>query len=136
MELIFQYVSKRLCLMQSSIADCTGQFLQYYRTIKMMQHEYRISNIRAKQHDGEQIYLWETLAEYLTEQRGIGTKKPGRCFPVSLRLMSVQQVQMCARDSSVQRSLSELSCLQSLAELLQKTHRTAGVLFFQLYLCA
>lgn len=86
--------------MQSSIADYTGQFLQYYRTIKMMQHEYRISKIRAKQHDGEQIYLWESLAEYLTEQIGTGTKKLGRCFSVSLRLMSstfkcVQETAVC-----------------------------------------
>lgn len=55
--------------MQSSIAGYTGQFLQHYKTIKMihMQHEYRTSKIQAKQRDGEQIYLWETPAEYSTE---------------------------------------------------------------------
>lgn len=63
MELIFQYISKRLCLMQSSIADYTGQFLQHYETIKMihMQYEYGICKIWPEQRDGEQTYLWDTL---------------------------------------------------------------------------
>lgn len=81
--------------------------------------------------------IYGTLfVEYLNEQRGTGTKELWRCFSVSLRLMYIQHVQMCARDNTVQRSLSELSLLQSLAELPQKTHRSAGALPFPFHLCA
>jgi len=48
--------------------------------------------------------------------------------------MEVQHVEMHTRDSSVQRSFSELSLMLSLADLLQRTHSTAGVLPFQLHL--
>lgn len=81
--------------------------------------------------------IYGTLfAGYLTEQRGTGPKELERCFSVSLRLMYIQHVQMCARGSNVQRYLSELSLLRSLAAVLQKTHRSAGVAPFQLHLCA
>lgn len=81
--------------------------------------------------------IYGTLfAGYLTEQRGTGMKQLGRCFSVSLRLRYEQHIQICARDSSVQRALSELSLLRSLAELLQKTHRDAEVLPFKLHVCA
>lgn len=71
--------------------------------------------------------IYGTLfAEYWIDERGTGTKELGRCFSVNLRLMYIQYVQMSARGSNVQRFLSELSLLQSLAELLQKTPGVQG----------
>lgn len=105
--------------MQSSIPDYTGQFIQHYETIRMihMQYEYGISKCELSNMMVNRPICRILFAGYLTEQRGTETTEMGGCFPVSLRLVYMQHIQMSVRGSSANH-LARATPSVSLAECL------------------